>query len=292
MPLAERRPALADERQRDAAGALARERHRHARRSSACAIASGAAAGRMPQSKSPTCRSLPSIGGPALPICAFRTMRTVSASGRIASATPRSRMSGATTSPRHGRRRPGSASPRRSRIAGRVDRLLPERAESLSLERHAAVAHLAAREERLQPVVGRARQDHAAQDLDALLRGQRRPRSPRGAGTRRRHRAAPAAPVRAAAPRECRASPPAVLPAALGRDAVSKTRPARAGAPRSPRGRVPALSGKPLRTPRPRMPRQRDVAPRRTRQSVAESRRGHEERRTKETPPIVPRQGC
>ena len=38
-------------------------------------IASGAAAGRMPQSKSPMCRSLPSIGGPALPICAFSTMR-------------------------------------------------------------------------------------------------------------------------------------------------------------------------------------------------------------------------
>ena len=57
--------------------------------------------------------------------------------------------------------------------AGGVDRFLAERAESLALERGGAVLDLAAGEERLQPVVGGARQHHAAQDLDALVAGQR-----------------------------------------------------------------------------------------------------------------------
>ena len=35
-------------------------------------MASGAAAGSTPHAKSPMCRSLPPIGGPALPICARR----------------------------------------------------------------------------------------------------------------------------------------------------------------------------------------------------------------------------
>ena len=63
-------------------------------------IESGAAGGRIPQEKSPRCRSLPSIGGPAFPIWALKKpRRTDSASGRIASEAPRSRISGATTSP-------------------------------------------------------------------------------------------------------------------------------------------------------------------------------------------------
>ncbi len=77
-------------------------------------------------------------------------------------------MSGATTSPRQPvgvAVRVAAAQP----DAGRVDRFLPERSESLALERRVAVADLAAGEERLQPVVGRARQDHAAQDLAALV---------------------------------------------------------------------------------------------------------------------------
>ena len=36
-------------------------------------IASGAAAGSTPHDQSPVCRSLPNIGGPALPICALST---------------------------------------------------------------------------------------------------------------------------------------------------------------------------------------------------------------------------
>ena len=137
------------------------------------AIASGAAAGRMPWAKSPACRSLPSIGGPALAICADSTMRTVSGVGRIASAAPRSRMSGAITSPVQ----PSAVrycSPRRSLISRGVDRLLAERAESLALKRRVAEPHFPAREERLQAIVGGAREEHAAQDLAALVGGQRR----------------------------------------------------------------------------------------------------------------------
>ena len=79
-------------------------------------IASGAVAGSTPEAKSPTCRSLPYIGGPALAICAESTIRTMAGVGFIASATPRSRISGPTTSPCH----PSGVryeSPRRSRIA-------------------------------------------------------------------------------------------------------------------------------------------------------------------------------
>src|SRR4029450_5168161 len=57
----------------------------------------------------------------------------------------------------------------------RVDRFLPERAETLALERGVLVADLAAGEERLQPVVSRAGEDHPAQNLEAFLRRQRRP---------------------------------------------------------------------------------------------------------------------
>ena len=51
----------------------------------------------------------------------------------------------------------------------RVDRLLTQRPEALPLERGVSVPDFAAREESLQAVVGRARQDHPAQDLDPLL---------------------------------------------------------------------------------------------------------------------------
>ena len=117
VPFAERGAAFADERHAP--------RGREPSRANAIAmpaidsvlIDSGAAAGRMPHSKSPMCRSLPLIGGPSLPICALSTIRTVAGSGRIASATPRSRMIGPTTSPCHPRRRSRHAAPRRSRMA-------------------------------------------------------------------------------------------------------------------------------------------------------------------------------
>ena len=136
--------------------------------------ASGAAAGSTPHSKSPVCRSLPSIGGPDLPICARRIMATASSSCRIASVMPRSRITGASTSPPHGA--VGLAIGRaavQANGAG-IDRLLPERAEALALERHVAPAHLAAHEELLEAVVDAARQAHALENLFALGLGQRR----------------------------------------------------------------------------------------------------------------------
>ena len=57
---------------------------------------------------------------------------------------------------------------------GGVNRLLAGRPEALALEGGVAVAHLPAREERLEAVVGRARQQHAAQDLPPLAGGERR----------------------------------------------------------------------------------------------------------------------
>ena len=56
----------------------------------------------------------------------------------------------------------------------RVDRLLPERPESLPLERCAVVPDLAPREERLQAVVGGAGEQHSAEDLDAFRGRERR----------------------------------------------------------------------------------------------------------------------
>ena len=67
-----------------------------------------------------------------------------------------------------GRRRAAGGSRRRRSPPGRASGIpSPGTARS-------AVAHLAAREERLQAVVGRAGQDHAAQDLEPLVAGQRR----------------------------------------------------------------------------------------------------------------------
>ena len=62
-------------------------------------------------------RSFPSIGGPAFAICAFKAIRTVTGSHRIASAAPRSRIKGATTSPDHEPSASCHSAPRRSRIA-------------------------------------------------------------------------------------------------------------------------------------------------------------------------------
>ena len=59
----------------------------------------------------------PSDGAPALPICAFNAIRTADASGRIAMATPRSRIAGPTTSPVHSPSELRNAPPRLSRIA-------------------------------------------------------------------------------------------------------------------------------------------------------------------------------
>ena len=136
-------------------------------------IASGAAAGSTPHVMSPTCRSLPCIGGPALPTCADSD-----------------HPDGFGRRP-HRQRRAKVADDRRDDVAAPgvavaelvaapetdasgVDRLLTETPESLALERRVTVANLAAGEERLQTIVGRAGQDHAAQDLSTLVGRQRR----------------------------------------------------------------------------------------------------------------------
>ena len=108
------------------------------------------------------------MGGPALAICADSTIRTVSGDGRIASAAPRSRMSGAITSPvQPSAVRVLLATPQPDPRG--VDRLLSQRAESLALKGRFTEPHLTAHEERLQPVVGGAREEHAAQDLAPLV---------------------------------------------------------------------------------------------------------------------------
>ena len=98
VPLAERRAAVSDERDGDAADP-SRQNASAMPAMVSVAMVSGAAGGKMPHPRSPTFRSLPSDGGPALAICAFSTIRTVAGSLFMARVTPRSRMTGATTSP-------------------------------------------------------------------------------------------------------------------------------------------------------------------------------------------------
>ena len=71
------------------------------------AIASGAVGGRIPLSKSPTCRSRPPIGVPSLPAC---TSIVGSGSGSTIIITGRSRMTGPITSSRSGNPIPTRAS--------------------------------------------------------------------------------------------------------------------------------------------------------------------------------------
>ena len=55
-----------------------------------------------------------------------------------------------------------------------VDRFLPQRSKALALERRRAESDFAAEEEGLEAVVGGAREQHAAQDLEAFVARQRR----------------------------------------------------------------------------------------------------------------------
>ena len=176
VPLAERRPAFADERERDST--VSRSLFSSANAIAMPAIdseptASGAAAGSTPQSKSPVCRSLPSIGGPALPICARRII-----ADRFFVVTHRERHAEIANHRRQHIAAPGAVA---LAIAGaamqadraRVDRFLPERAEALALKRHLAPAHFPAHEELLEAVVDAARQAHALQDLAPFGLGER-----------------------------------------------------------------------------------------------------------------------
>ncbi len=130
VPFAERRPALADERERHAAEPFAPERHRHpGNRQRADRERRGR--GQDPQyedrRRAGPCR--PSAAPPCA-ICAESTIRTASGAGRMASATPRSRMTGAMTSPCHTPRRSVRLTPAQPDSGG-VDRFLAERSETL-----------------------------------------------------------------------------------------------------------------------------------------------------------------
>ena len=57
--------------------------------------------------------------------------------------------------------------------SGCVDRFLSKRSESLALKRHSPIPDVAAGEERLEAIVGGAREDHPAQDLESFLAGDR-----------------------------------------------------------------------------------------------------------------------
>ena len=58
-----------------------------------------------------------------------------------------------------------------------VDCLLAQRPKPLSLKRRVTVANLAVEKQRFQSVVHRTCQHHAAEDLEAFVRGQRRLKS-------------------------------------------------------------------------------------------------------------------
>ena len=200
VPLAERRAALAHERHRHPAAALARKRHRHPgdrhrrdrerrrRRQDA------------PREVADV--QILAVGGIAgfshLRVQHHAHRRSVHPHGEH-DAEIANRRSDDVTIPfavRAAKRRAAAQAKRRG-----ADRLLTERAESLALKRRVLVPDLAAREERLQPIVGGARQEHAAQQRAALVRCRARPRSPTGEESRRRRRAVRGPPVRAS----CRA---------------------------------------------------------------------------------------
>ena len=135
---------------------------------------SGAAGGKMPQPKIADVEILAVDGGPALAICAFSTIRTVAGSLLMASVTPEvaNDRRHHVTLPVPVRRPVPGAAPQADR--GAKDRLLPQRAEALALKDAFGVAHFAGIEKGLEAIVGRPREDHAAQDLAPLINRQRR----------------------------------------------------------------------------------------------------------------------
>ncbi len=171
VPLAERRPAFADERHRDAAVPLLRERHREP------------GDGERADGQRRCRRQDPRVEVADVEVLAIHR-RTGLRHLR------RERQADGRRVARHRDRRAEVANQRGDDVAapalrravlrtaaqadrGGVDGLLAQRAKSLPLERRGAVAHIAAGEEQLQPVVRRARERHPAEDLAPFLRRQR-----------------------------------------------------------------------------------------------------------------------
>ncbi len=170
VPLAERRSALAHERDRHAAAAIARECERHAReRERADAERRGSRQDAVAHVAH--VQVLAVHGRAGLP-----HLRRHHGAHRVRLGPHRERRAEIANQRRDDVAAPlgllaeAVAAPQPDR--GRVNRFLSERSKSLALERGVAVPHLATGEERLEAIVGRARQHHAAQDLAALVRRQ------------------------------------------------------------------------------------------------------------------------
>ena len=172
VPLAERRTAVADERERHAAAAFTHERHRHAR----------------DRQRADSERSRRRQDAPAqiADVQILAVHRRAGLGGLRAQHHPHGIR---VTSHRQGDAKvadhrtndistpvscfvaPRGAAAQTDR--SRVDRLLPERPETFALKGNALIADLAAGKELLQAVVYRARQHHATEDLAAFVRRQR-----------------------------------------------------------------------------------------------------------------------
>ncbi len=171
VPLAERRSSFADERQRDASVALLCERHREPR--------DGERAGREGRRRRQDAR----LEVAEMQILAvhrrtrLRHLRREHHPHRLAVALHRERGAQIANQRRDDVAAPAARGsirlPAAQPDAGGVDRLLPERTESLPLKRRLSVPHFAAEEERLQAIVRCARERHASEDLEPLVPRQR-----------------------------------------------------------------------------------------------------------------------
>jgi hypothetical protein len=181
VPFAQRRPTFADERHRDTPRAVAPERHRHAGQS---------------QRRNRQRRGWQEDAPVEIAVAEVLALGRHAGLGHL---RVEDHANGRRLGP-HRERRPEVANHRGDDVAlphlslgcrlrapcvavgravvrraaaqphgGAIDRFLPERSKTLALKRVGAEPHLAAEKERLEAVVGGAREDHAAEDLEAFL---------------------------------------------------------------------------------------------------------------------------
>jgi hypothetical protein len=168
VPFAERRAAFADERHGDAARSFVSEGHSHARNRQR-RYGKRRGGRQYPPAEIADVEVFAVERGPGLPHLGAEH-----------------HPDGLGPAP-HGQRRAQVSDDRRDDISGplalaaavrrpapqpysrRVDGFLSERSKSLALKRRLTVSHLAIREERLQAVVGRPGQQHAAEHLDPFV---------------------------------------------------------------------------------------------------------------------------